>query len=362
MAKPDSAKDTIERDVTNRILIRLRELQAKPEQWQKPWDGMFSHGFPVRANGKPFTGINIFLLLMEGRNDPRWFTFDQAKERVGYAKNPEWKGKADTYKGIPKWIWTGEGEDPHFGIRKGETGTKVVRVSVTPIFTDVNDDRVYPPRGQDPKKQAAWAAQIASGAVRKKGAYTKVHLYTVFNAEQVEGLPPAMVVKNVNPAERYAAAEALVAALGADIIHVPGGNVACYRPGMDGITLPEPGQFRTVEDYVATKFHEVIHWTGHPDRLNRTFGKVFGDKDYAFEELVAELGAAFLCAHTGVEGHLQHPQYLASWIKELEDNEKAIFRAASLAQKATDFVLNGGKGTSEDEGADEDVADTDLAA
>lgn len=335
-----NAKMSIEQEVTQTILARLKELQTDPKKWEKPWEGMFTHGLPLRSNGKPFTGINIFLLGMAGFTDPRWYTFNQAKEALGYVKNPEWQGRKSTFAGIPKFLWKGEGEDPHLGVRKGETGSLAVRVSVTVIYEDKSGKRVYPPKGD----KTAWEARLAAGDVARKASFSRVHCYKVFNAEQIDGLPPLVEpdrIEQVDPSEKYAEAEALIEATGAKITHVAGSDVACYRPGQDGISLPEPGQFRSVEHYLSTKFHEVVHWTGHESRLNRNMAGFFGSADYAFEELVAELGSAFLCAHLGIEGTLQHPEYLASWVKRLGDDEKAIIKAASLAQKATDFILGG---------------------
>lgn len=346
----NAKKMSIEQEVTQAILARLKELQDDPKKWVKPWEGMFTRGLPLRSNGKPFTGINVLLLGMAGYTDPRWYTFNQAKEALGYVKNPAWKGRKSTFKGIPKFLWKGEGEDPRFGVRKGEKGSLAVRVSRVDIYEDTSGKRVYPPKGD----KTGWKARLASGDVTRKASFFRTRCYKVFNAEQIDGLPPMVdpdSIEQVDPAEKYAEAEAIIAATGAKIIHVAGSDVACYRPGQDGISLPEPGQFRSVEDYMSTKFHEVVHWTGHQSRLNRDMSGTHGSPEYAFEELVAELGSAFLCAHLGIEGTLQHPEYLSAWVKRLGEDEKAILRAASLAQKATDFILDGSG--DEDEGGEE---------
>ena len=104
------------------------------------------------------------------------------------------------------------------------------------------------------------------------------------------------------------------------------------------IRLPVPQSFRDITDYYGTALHELTHWTGHSSRLAREYGKRFGDEGYAREELVAELGAAFLCAHVGIAGKLQHAEYIGNWIQVLKNDKRAVIVAASAAQKAADFV------------------------
>ena len=133
-------------------------------------------------------------------------------------------------------------------------------------------------------------------------------------------------------------AEAFFASTGAVFRH--GGNRAFYAPSQDAIQLPPPEAFRDAESYAAIKAHELIHWTGHESRMAREFGKQFGDTAYAREELVAELGAAFLCADLGItpEPREDHAAYLASWLKVLKEDKRAIFSAAAHAQRAADFL------------------------
>ena len=164
--------------------------------------------------------------------------------------------------------------------------------------------------------------------------------YTVFNVAQIEGLPSHYYAQPEATGEKLQlieAAEAFFAATGAVIRH--GGNMAYYAPGPDVIQLPVPEAFRDAESYAATKAHELTHWTRHESRLNRNLGgKRFGDPGYAREELVAELGAAFLCADLGItpEPREDHASYLAHWIGVLKEDKRAIFRAAAHAQKAVD--------------------------
>ena len=115
-------------------------------------------------------------------------------------------------------------------------------------------------------------------------------------------------------------------------------NRACFIPSLDKIHLPNKTEFKSIPDFYATALHELTHWTGHKSRLVRDFSGRFGDAAYAFEELIAELGAAFLCASTGVDGQLQHDSYIASWLKVLKNDKKAIFTAAAAARKAAEFL------------------------
>src|SRR5947208_143454 len=166
--------------------------------------------------------------------------------------------------------------------------------------------------------------------------------YTVFNVAQIESLPPhyhARPEAKADKLELIESAEGFCAATGAVIRH--GGNMAYYAPGPDLIQLPVPEAFRDAESYAATKAHELTHWTKHPSRLDRDFGgKRFGDTGYAREELVAELGAAFLCADLGItpEPREDHASYLAYWLELLREDKRAIFSAASHAQRAVDFL------------------------
>jgi len=142
-----------------------------------------------------------------------------------------------------------------------------------------------------------------------------------------------------SPLERVEAAERFFAATGAVIHH--GGNRAFYRESGNFVQMPELQTFRDAESYYATAAHEITHWTRHPTRLERDFGrKRFGDAGYAMEELVAEIGAAFLCADLGLtpETREDHAAYIASWLKALKEDKKAVFSAASHAQKAADLL------------------------
>ena len=141
-----------------------------------------------------------------------------------------------------------------------------------------------------------------------------------------------------NKGERDSVIDAFIATIGADLRH--GGDRAFYAAGetRDWIQLPEFADFKAPAQYYATSFHEHGHWTGAKSRLDREFGKRFGDKAYAAEELVAELCAAFLCAEFSIDGDLRHAGYIQNWISLLKADSKAFFTAASKAQQAADYL------------------------
>lgn len=170
--------------------------------------------------------------------------------------------------------------------------------------------------------------------------------FFLFNADQVEGYSsngtPDVLPDNL--VKRIENADQVIKATGAEVIE--GGQRAFYRPSTDAIHMPDQWRFRDAEGnkateaYYSTLLHELTHWTGAEKRLNRTKGKRFGDDAYAFEELVAELGAAFLCASLGIENEprIDHAQYIDGWLRVLNGNKNAIFSAASLATKAMQYV------------------------
>lgn len=158
----------------------------------------------------------------------------------------------------------------------------------------------------------------------------------VFNADQVEGFTPPLLPHN--PESRIEEAEQFFTSLGATIHH--GGNNAFYRPAMDIIQMPEFSQFKEATGYYSTLAHEVTHWTGHASRCTRELNNRFGSEAYAAEELIAELGAAFLCAELGLsnEPRTDHASYIACWLKLLKNDKRAIFTAASKAQQAAQWL------------------------
>jgi antirestriction protein ArdC len=283
-------------DVYQKITDRIvTELEKGVRPWMKPWSLGNTEGRitrPLRANGIAYQGINVLMLWSEamanGYASPIWMTFRQAKELGAY-------------------------------VRKGEEGSLVVYA----------DKIIRTETDRDTGEEAERAIPFMKG-------------YTVFNTEQIEGLPEHFYPKPAPRTEtvlRIAHAEAFFAATGADVRH--GGNVACYNVARDHVQLPVIEAFRDAESYYATLAHEMTHWTRHPSRLNRDFGrKRFGDKGYAMEELVAELGSAFLCADLDLTPEVRddHAAYIGSWIKVLKNDKRAIFSAAGHAQRAADFL------------------------
>lgn len=277
--------------VTNAIIADL-ERGIRP--WLKPWNAEHAAGRitrPLRANGQPYKGINVLTIwesaLSQQFTAPIWMTFKQAKEL---------------------------GAD----IRKGSRGTPVVYADRI-TRTETGED------GQETERRIPFL----------KG-------YTVFNVEQIDGLPPhfyAPVIPPLDTVTRIEAADRFFGNTEADIRH--GGNQAYYRPSSDHVQMPPFLAFRDVESYYATLAHEITHWTKHSSRLDRDFGrKTFGDDGYAREELVAEIGAAFLCCDLGItpEPRDDHAAYLGHWLQVLREDKRAIFRAAAHAQRAVDFL------------------------
>lgn len=278
--------------ITNQIIEAL-EQGVKP--WTQPWNAAHAAGHvsrPLRHNGQPYGGINVLTLWASAMTAhyaaPIWMTFKQAIELGGH-------------------------------VRKGEKGSPVVYAD-TMRRTETDD---------------------ATGDETER-AIPFLKAYTVFNVEQIEGLPEhfhALAHASRNPDERVAEAEAFFAATRADIRH--GGDCAYYSPALDYIQMPPFEAFRDAQAYYATLAHEATHWTRHTTRLDRDFGrKKFGDDGYAREELVAELGAAFLCADLGLklEDRADHAAYIGHWLSVLKEDKRAVFAAAAHAQRAADFL------------------------
>ena len=159
--------------------------------------------------------------------------------------------------------------------------------------------------------------------------------FYVFNVAQIDGLKEPEIQSEL-PEAREANTETFIQKTAAQIKH--GGNKACYIPSLDFVALPEFNQFRSPQHYYATALHELGHWSGAKHRLDRDLQGRFGTRKYAAEELVAELTAAFLCAHLGIEGELRHAEYIKSWIELLKRDDRAIFTASSKASQAADYL------------------------
>ena len=271
----------------------LADLERGVIAWTKPWTAGPAVGpvwRPLRHNLEPYCGINTLVLwsraVERAYAAPVWMTFRQAQELGGC-------------------------------VRRGETGTLVVYANR--ITREEESEQ-----GQ---------------TVERSIPFLKA--YTVFNVEQIDGLAERFTVApQILPEDqRLAGADAFLAATGAQVVH--GGDMACYELVADRIRLPAFSAFASVHDYYATRGHETVHWTRHPSRLDRDLGrKTFGDEGYAREELVAELGAAFLCAELGVDlvPRPDHAAYIGAWLKVLAGDKRAIFTAAAHAQRAVDYL------------------------
>lgn len=286
---------TERKDVYNRVTDRIiADLEKGVRSWMKPWNAGHTAGKitrPLRHNGTPYQGINILMLwgeaLDKGYSAPIWMTYNQAQELGAH-------------------------------VRKGQQGSLVVYANkLTRTETDDN--------GAEVEKQIPYM----------KG-------YSVFNVEQIEGLPAHYYGKPENTlplTERLDHAEQFIANTGATIGH--GGDKAYYAPARDIVQMPPVESFKDKESYYATILHELTHWTSHKTRLDRSFNaKRFGDNGYAREELVAELGAAFLSEDLGITPEIRpdHAEYLAHWLKVLKEDSRAIFSAAAHAQRAADYL------------------------
>jgi antirestriction protein ArdC len=164
--------------------------------------------------------------------------------------------------------------------------------------------------------------------------------YTVFNVDQCEGLPKSIMEQSParvrNPDARDALADEFLRSTGADIRE--GHGEAYYAAGGDFVSMPAFEAFKSSDHYYNVGFHELTHWTGHKSRLDRDLKHRFGSRAYAAEELVAELGAAFLCTEFGFDGDLRHAGYIATWIDLLKADQRAFFTACSRAQAGADHL------------------------
>ena len=273
--------NAIYQEVTDKI---VKELENGAIPWIKPWHSDSSADINLVTKNE-YNGINRFILSFSGHLSgyvtPYWASFKQWNEI-----------------GSP--------------VKKGEKGTKIC------FYTPVVKESIN-----------------ASGDV-EKSAYPCIKTYYVFNADQVENFhykKPAITDKVFNP---IPALEDHVIKTGATVKH--GGNSAYFTSQGDFIAMPNKTSFDSEANYYATLLHELTHWSGAEKRLNRELGNKFGSPKYAFEELVAELGAAFLCQDFKIQGELRHGGYIESWLRCLKDNPNAIFKAAAMAQKAADYI------------------------
>jgi antirestriction protein ArdC len=279
-------------EVTNRIISAL-ENNTRP--WVKPWDdGVLS--LPLRYNGESYKGINSLILWSEASeknyNQLHWMTFKQAKALGGQ-------------------------------IRKGEKSTSIFYSGTI--------------KAEEQEEQGSKDGEEKFKRFMKS--------YRVFNAQQIDHLPEKYYIKTEKSTEEVAVEklpkiESFILNTKAKINH--GGISAYYRQTEDFIQMPFVELFKTNNSYYTTLCHELTHWTKHQTRLDRNLGgKRYGDQGYAMEELVAELGAVFVSVALGIAPDVRedHAPYIASWLKVLKADKKAIFNAASLAQNAANYLL-----------------------
>jgi antirestriction protein ArdC len=279
--------------ITDRIVAQIEQGAGA---WCMPWHsrrGASELGQPRNISGRAYRGVNVPMLWATaaafGYGSPIWATYKQWQERGAQ-------------------------------VRKGEKAATVVFWKSADVKVGETED------GEEEIERRLTA----------RG-------YFVFNAMQVDGFDGKIGKRETTPEDlsedqRIASAEQFFATTGSKVRH--GGNRAFYSPGADFIQIPEFGQFHDAHSYYSTLAHEHTHWTGAKCRLDRQFGRRFGDDAYAFEELVAELGAAYLCSALGLsnEPRNDHAAYLASWLSVLKSDKKAIFTAASKAQAAADYL------------------------
>lgn len=285
--------DELAERVTNDIVSAL-ERGTPP--WVRPWRSS-GQGMPSNlVTGQSYKGANATWLLCFGTGDNRWCTRRQAEE----------KG------------WT---------VREGAMAASIV---------------VWKTMGKRPK---ATTEDGEEQEVRHGVRFGKA--YAVYNAKDIEGRPadPETTPVEPTPIRLWAART------GAHIAHGCGRDKAFYAIDSDCIYMPFQQQFESDAAFDATLLHELVHWTGHKNRRNRVFGKRFGDGAYAFEELIAEIGSAILCAHLGVDGRLQHAEYVGSWVAQLRGDKYAVFTASRLAFEAANYLIEAAEGRQNQEAA-----------
>jgi antirestriction protein ArdC len=283
-----STKRDLYQEVTDRM-IALIEAGTLP--WRKDWSvegGVYGAGLPVNLTGRAYNGINVCLLwataMERDYKSNTWATYKQVAERGGQ-------------------------------VRKGEKSTLVVFFKTLEV-----DDK------------------DSDGGETKK--IPLIRGFHVFNLDQCDGIQP--VTEEGKPEveqvwQRDARLDEFAKNCAVELKFNTGR--AYYSPLHDYVGMPEPRLFKSSGGFYATLLHELVHWTGHKSRLNRLFATRFGSDAYAVEELVAELGSAFLCAELGVPSEVEnHANYLGHWLKVLKADKRAMFTASSAASKAANFL------------------------
>lgn len=288
-------------EVTARIIA---ELEAGRFPWVQPWDSSrTTAALPCNAvSGRSYSGVNVLILwgavIAKSFPTQNWLTYKQTVEAGGC-------------------------------VRRGEQGTTIFYAN-----------QWVPDAGRQPDCEALDNGSNATDRDGQTGRSVPfLRRFTVFNVAQCEGLPEQLttMAAPLPKCEILPAAEALIQATGADFRI--GGNDAYYATREDYVQVPPQPAFHDPLDYYRTAFHELAHWSGHASRLNRNMTGHYGSRNYCREELVAELGSAFLCAALGISPTVHHAHYIAGWIDVLKADNRAIFRAAARASKAADYLL-----------------------
>jgi antirestriction protein ArdC len=274
-------------EVINSRIEELLKNQVIP--WHRPWNAQSN--LPKNLiSKKPYSGINVFMLACSEFSSPYWMTFKQCQDKGGHVL----KGSKSTP--VIFWKWLDRKDAP----TEGDSSTS--------------------------------------------GKIPMLRFYSVFNIEQTEGITPTPAEETHNIFDPITKAEEIIAGMPLLPEIKYGGNKAYYSPTLDYIQLPHLHTFDSAEEAACCKFHEAVHSTGHVNRLGRkgvTETSYFGSHEYSKEELVAEMGAAFLCGHAGIENTIENSAaYIQGWLKALKNDKTLLISAASLAQKASDYILN----------------------
>lgn len=295
MPKPQAERRDIAAEITNLIIAKI---EAGTAPWMRSWSGAGgTGGRPLRHNGEAYSGINCLYL---------------------------WAVGADAGYGSPYWMTYKQAEALGAQVRRGETG------SLSVFFNAVSKTDTDAATGEEHSRLIRFMRH-----------------YIVFNCDQIDGLPPHFTPNAepqvIEPSARQAAIDAFFAAIPADIRH--GGNQAFFSPTYDFVQVPHKAAFKTQDHHASTLGHEIVHWSGGPTRLARTFGKRFGDDAYAFEELIAAIGQSLICAELDLPAdlHDNHASYVAHWLKVLKGDKTAIIHAASKAEQAVRYLKSFGE-------------------
>lgn len=287
-------------EMTEKIIDQIKEGVAP---WQRKWTGGISFMPMNPTTGNSYRGVNTIFLLMAAYNDPRWMTYRQALSVGAQVKRGE--------RGTPILFWKMADE-------------KIVRDEDGKPKVD-NLDRLEKEEVQYQRPMAIWS--------------------TVFNAEQIDGLPPLIEKDYKEPTwESLERAERALQESGVTIDEIEGSDSAFYSKSKDRVTLPARGQFNLAAQFYQTALHEVSHATGHESRLNRDLTGKFGDHSYAREELIAELSSLFLGMETGTgftpNDQVNSAAYVEHWSSLLRENVNEIFKASTKAKQACQYIMD----------------------